>query len=182
MDGLPVEQLGEAWTPALQAGVPTAMRVGRLSVAIEPGVHDVRLQPEGYAPVVRAVTLGAGDRVTVRAELTVLLGTLAVRSRPDGAWLRLNDQPVGTLPLLLRRPAGPYRLEVTAPGRVPFVTEVSLRPGVRADVLADLRPERVSVLRTWWFWTGVGVVVAGAAVTTYALTRPTEKADGGSLG
>jgi hypothetical protein len=34
------------------------------------------------------------------------------------------------------------------------------------------------LLRRWWFWSAVGVVVAGAAVATYVLTRPRDPCDG----
>lgn len=180
VDGSPVEPLGEAWTVALHGG--SSLATSPMRLAVEPGAHVIRLTREGHAPFARELTLAAGESASVRASLPVLPGTLAVGSRPAGGWLQLDGVGVGALPLVLERPAGPYRLEVTAPGRVPFSTEVTLRPGARTDVMAELPAERVSVLRRWWFWTGVGVIVAGAAVTTYALTRPTEKADGGSLG
>lgn len=41
----------------------------------------------------------------------------------------------------------------------------------------------VGLTQRWWFWTGV--VVAGAAITTYALTRPDPErpaVNGGGLG
>jgi hypothetical protein len=40
-------------------------------------------------------------------------------------------------------------------------------------VLSDERPPPRPIYARWWFWTGVGaVVVAGAGLTTYELTRP----------
>jgi hypothetical protein len=32
-------------------------------------------------------------------------------------------------------------------------------------------PARTPIYKTWWFWTGVGAVVAGSVVTTLLLTR-----------
>lgn len=183
VDGRPLEPLGELWVPRLTAagaGGPAAS--GAVRIALEPGGHEVRVTRAGYDVASLRVTLAAGETRSWRAELSPLPGVLAVDSRPPRAMLRVNELSVGELPLLVQRPAGVYRLEVTAPGRVPFLTEVTLRPGERADVMAELREERTSLLRRWWFWAGVGVVVTGAAVTTYALTRPTEKADGGTLG
>jgi hypothetical protein len=41
-------------------------------------------------------------------------------------------------------------------------------------------PRSVPIYRRWWFWTGVGVVVTGAAVAVYSLAAPGDP--GGSLG
>lgn len=182
VDGRPLERLSDLWAPSYRSGARSEAGSGARRLALEPGEHELRVTREGHEPAALRLTLEPGEQRSWRVELAPLPGLLVVGSRPPRAWLRLNDQPVGELPVELPRPAGPYRLEVTAPGRVPFLTQVTLRPGERTDVMADLREERPSLVRRWWFWAGVGVLVTGAAVTTYALTRPTEKADGGTLG
>jgi len=42
-------------------------------------------------------------------------------------------------------------------------------------------PDRPIYAR-WWFWTGIGVVAAGAGVATYELTRPSSGPPSSSLG
>jgi hypothetical protein len=34
------------------------------------------------------------------------------------------------------------------------------------------QPAATPVYKRWWFWTGVGAVVVGGAVTAFFLTRP----------
>lgn len=66
-----------------------------------------------------------------------------------------------------------------APASAPLVTP--LTPRVLAPLAATTpspAPSPVapaaepSLTRTWWFWTGVGVLVVGAGASTWALTRP----------
>lgn len=43
-------------------------------------------------------------------------------------------------------------------------------------------PAARPIYARWWFWTGVGVIAAGAGVTTYELTRPGSSPPSTSLG
>jgi hypothetical protein len=68
---------------------------------------------------------------------------------------------------------------------LPYETTADIAPRQRADLVATLREERPSLLSRWWFWTAAAAVVTGAAVTTYAVTRPEPQRpplDGGGLG
>ena len=50
---------------------------------------------------------------------------------------------------------------------------------------ATLKLHKPSIVTRWWFWTAAAAVVAGATITTYALTRPAPERpplDGGGLG
>ena len=37
---------------------------------------------------------------------------------------------------------------------------------------ARLNPYKEPLTKKWWFWTGTAAVIAGGALLTYALTRP----------
>ena len=66
-----------------------------------------------------------------------------------------------------------------------YTLDATVAAGQRLDVSAALKPHKSSVVTRWWFWTGIVTVVAGAVVTTYALTRPAPQrppVDGGGLG
>jgi hypothetical protein len=97
----------------------------------------------------------------------------------------VNALDVGVAPVELSRPAGTYHVVVRSSGFVPYEVDTSLQPGQKTELRAKLEPEQTSLLRRWWFWTAAGVVLAGAAVTTYAVTRPDPErppVDGGGLG
>jgi len=47
---------------------------------------------------------------------------------------------------------------------------------------APSRPVDPPIYTRWWFWTGIGVIAAGAGVTTYELTRPGAGPPSTSLG
>jgi hypothetical protein len=48
------------------------------------------------------------------------------------------------------------------------------RLGTATAPIAISPPEPKGLASRWWFWTGLGVLVAGGGVTTYFLTRPHE--------
>src|SRR5206468_8319753 len=103
------------------------------------------------------------------------------------ALVRVNDADVGNPPVDVSRNAGRYRVTVTKKGYVTYESEVAMRPGEHVELAANMREEKRALTQQWWFWTGIGVVVVGAAAGTYALTRsdptPTRPApDGGGLG
>ena len=92
---------------------------------------------------------------------------------------------IGVAPVELSRPAGKYHVFVRRPGFIPYEVDAALQPGQKTELRAKLEPEKPSLLSRWWFWTAAGVVLAGAAVTTYAITRPEPERppiDGGGLG
>jgi hypothetical protein len=67
-----------------------------------------------------------------RAEIGKHLGSLAVTGGPDGAELRVDGRPVGTLPLrrTLRLPLGTFTLEASVAGRVVVARAVSIVAGI----------------------------------------------------
>lgn len=182
VDGQPAERLGELLVVALIPGPPSPLPLGKVRLALDPGRHVLRLSREGHAPLVHEELAVAGETRDLPVALRLLPGILAISATVPGARLLLDDHPEGPLPRVFERPGGPHRVEVQKAGYVPFVTEVTLRPGARADVLAELHREKVPLTKQWWFYAGIGAALLAAGATTYALTRPTEKADGGSLG
>lgn len=182
VDGQPLERIGEASIPSLSPGAPSAISAEKIRLVLDPGRHTLRIVRDGHEAWVHEETFGPGETKDFAVSLQLLPSVLAVRANVDGARLVVDEKPLGLLPQLIERPFGPHRIEVTRGGYSPFVTEVVLRPGARTDVLATLRPEKVPLTKKWWFYAGIGAVVTAVGVTTYALTRPTEKADGGSLG
>jgi hypothetical protein len=74
---------------------------------------------------------------------------------------------------------------VRRPGFKDYQARVVARPGEAVDLSAALVEDRPALTQRWWFWTAAGVIVAGATVGTYLLTRPEAPApplNGGGLG
>ena len=109
-----------------------------------------------------------------------------VSSNQEGAIVTVDDRDVGSVPVDISRQPGNYRFTVSKPGFRRYETSVTVQPGQELSLSAALAKQESSILGRWWFWTIAGVVVAGAGLSTYALTRGEstvqEPLDGGGLG
>jgi tetratricopeptide (TPR) repeat protein len=115
------------------------------------------------------------------------LASLSVRCALRGATVAVNRAPVGQTPLdgpIFVQP-GAHRLEVRADGHEPFDSTFTLERGtdreivvaLRALALAPLqplppaRPPATPIYKRWWFWTVIGVVVAGGVTGAVVATQ-----------
>ncbi len=159
---------------------------GTFDVLLNPGVHVFTIERQGFADAVVNRTLAPGGTVDLRLELDRLPATLHIAATEPGAVVSVDDLDVGVAPVDVSRPAGTYHVVVRKPGFKRYDAQVAVQPGQKADLRASLAKDEVSVTRRWWFWTAAGVVVAGVAASTYALTRGEttrqEPLDGGGLG
>jgi hypothetical protein len=108
--------------------------------------------------------------------------SLNITSEPSGASAFIDGALAGTTPITVQRRAGRHHVELRTDGFEPYAAEVNVQAGEAADLRARLEMAKTPITKRWWFWAAVGTAVAGAAVTTYALTRPPPQPDGGSLG
>ena len=190
VDGQPLEPAGkEGEMPVVLAGTATgaarAAPASTFRVVLDPGHHVFVLSREGFSDAVHAEDVRPGDKRAITLALDRLPATLHVSADKSSAIVMVDDLDVGVAPVTVLRPAGKHRVVVRKPGFLAYETEATVSPGQRADLVATLREEKPSLLSRWWFWTAAGVVVAGAAITTYALTRPDPERpplDGGGLG
>lgn len=73
----------------------------------------------------------------------VLSASLEIRSRTEGAKLRVNGQDRGFLPVRMGAlEAGLYRLDITAPGHEDLREELRLGPGEERQLIVTLNPEK----------------------------------------
>ena len=146
-------------------------------------------------PELRAKAQGLPEHVE---ELRGKTAKLAVDVDVAGARVRLRQAVLGTTPLAPTRVnAGSASLEVESEGYVTHRAQIDLSPGGAVALKVHLVPkvdpaasatnassptpstsERpTNVLERWWFWTGVGVVVAGGAtVAIIALSSQSDPA------
>ena len=148
----------------------------------------------GRSPLGEAVRLAAGTRrvqaehdgyVTVRLELAVVGGrsrtvrilmppadtaaTLHVRASQPGSRVRIDGLDLGDAPVERSLGPGGHMVEVVADGFETYRRELVLTPRQRRDIVAELERER-GLFERWWFWTGVGAVVAGGVILAVALS------------
>jgi hypothetical protein len=158
---------------------------GRAVQPLDPGRHTVQVRHGGYRPLFLDRDVQPGERVHLDVQLQRLPARLVVSSNVPTALVRLDGQSIGRTPIDLEAEPGRHELEVRAPGHVPHRSLINLEPGGAARVTADLAREPVALTRQWWFWGGLGVLVAGAAAVTYVVARPEPLPppyEGGNLG
>ena len=195
IDGRPLEPASPALSAArggttvvagtLPPGPAKAAPKGRFRVVVDPGTHVITISRPGFAEAVDKQTLVPGATVQRKLDLDRLPAQIRVTSNFVGAQVLVNEADVGLTPLEISRPAGKYHVVVKKPGFLVFDTSANADPGQNLNVTATLREDKPSLTQRWWFWTGVAVIVAGAALTTYVVTRPEPERpalNGGGLG
>ena len=142
-------------------------------VAVNAGKTVIEVLADGYFPYHKEVDLAGGTTTSFDVALAprATLGYLVVRSHVAGSLVSVDRRTVGLVPAEVALRPGAHPVVVSHEGWADAATQVVLRAGDRRDLLLD--PLRTRPLTAkWWFWTVVGVAIAGAAVavTTYALT------------
>jgi TonB family protein len=119
----------------------TPLDLGDLDV----GIHELKVELKGYTSQTRSVTLTNEEP---RQEVAFTLarpqptsGTLDILSTPFGASVKIDGAAAGETPVSGHRlKAGTHRVEVTIEGHEPWLGEISIEPGKRARVDAQLSP------------------------------------------
>lgn len=146
-------------TPVSQ---PLKVAAGRLSIDVF---------ADGYFPLHHDVELTGGASLTVDFALVSrdTSGLVTVRSHGSPARISIDERTIGLSPVEAGLVAGTHRVVAERDGWDSASTQIVLRAGERRDVWLD-PIARASLASRWWFWTAIGVVVAGGIVTVIALT------------
>jgi hypothetical protein len=147
---------------------------------LDAGPAIVEVLAEGFFDWRRELELKGGATTVLVAQLGTksTSGVLRVSAQTPGSRVRIDDAPVSGAPAEAVVLAGVHRVVVHADGYDDKETNVVVVAGESKDV--TLEPEKRPPLTSkWWFWTGIGVVVAAGAVTTYALltSKPADTGD-----
>jgi hypothetical protein len=191
VDGRPVTAVddGDAqptyYAGLTDAGGAAALPAADFTLRVDPGARLFTVSRRGYADHVVTTTYAPGARSDVTIALDTLPATLTISADVEGAVVTVDDVDVGIAPVRVPRPAGAHAVVVRKPGHLVYRSTVAARAGEETSLRVTLPVEKTALTSRWWFWTALGVVVAGAATTTYFATRPTPPRpapDGGGLG
>lgn len=138
------------------------------------GKITIKVQREGFFPIERDIALPGGQ--TVVLDLTLLSkaerGVLVVRSPVAGSLVTVDGVAFGMVPTDTPVMPGTHRVHLSHEGYKPADSTAVINAGETKTLDLSLEAE-TPVYKKWWFWTGIGLVVAGGVATTIALT--TEK-------
>ncbi len=141
-------------------------------VRLKAGRTELRAEADGYVGRRIDVDLVGGQRATVRVELAPrdTSGLLRLTSDPDHATVTSDGRDLGATPVEVALSAGTHRLMFQADGHEPLELSIVVEANKTKELPLVHLDKKPSVLTRWWFWTGVGAVVAGGVALTVALT------------
>jgi hypothetical protein len=140
-------------------------------IGLAAGHLSIEVFAEGYFPMRREVDLpGKGSRaVDFPLVSRDTSGLLVVRSHVSATRIRIDDRMLGLAPVEAGLVAGAHRIVAESDGHDDASTQIVLGAGEKREAWLD-PAGRPALYARWWFWTAVGVVVAGGVVTYVALT------------
>ncbi len=163
-----IGNVAAGWTP-----LAAALRLNAETVSIE-------VTREGYAPFRTTVALPGGGETRVDARLVLLdtRGVLRVQASVPASEVWLDGSLVGRSPAEALALPGSHRVRVHRSGYEDFKTTVVLGPSEHKQVVVTLREEAKPVTSRWWFWTSIGVTVAGGVALGAALLTESSPSNG----
>ena len=153
------------------------------ALRVNAGRAELRVARDGYLPFVETLDLPAGgtSRVHVTLSRERIVAHLAIVASPPSTTITIDGEPRGPAPIDLELAPGPHRIVLGAPKHDSRSLSLSLARDESRRLDVELLPSSPPLTSRWWFWTGLGVVVAGATAGIIAANverSPTQ----GSLG
>lgn len=144
------------------------------SVKVNAGPASIEGTLEGYFPFRRDLELPGGGLATIDLQLAskATSGVLVIKSPTVGTKVIVDEKETGAVPFELAVAAGSHQVSLSKDGFLPNKTMTIVGAGERKELNIELEKE-TPIYGKWWFWTGVGVVIAGGVATVVALN--TEK-------
>lgn len=137
------------------------------------GPASIEVDADGFETFRRDLELSAGAVVVVEANLTPKKrdALVVVRTAPSVDIL-FDGKALGRSPLQVRAAPGSHELVARGDGYYEQRIPMTLALGDRRDIELEMK-STPGIASRWWFWTGIGVLVAGGVATAIVLT--TEK-------
>ncbi|XYH99864.1 PEGA domain-containing protein [Sorangium sp. So ce1128] len=142
-------------------------------VIIDAGTRRIRVFKPGFKEHVRVESVSPGDEVLleVRLEPQVHTGRLSVLGSP-GDRIALDGKPLGQGQWDGAVPSGLHVLRVTAPGMVPYESQIVVQDGALSSVRVSLTPVERTGAPVWVWVSGAALAVAAAVVIGGVLLQP----------
>jgi hypothetical protein len=143
---------------------------GTTEIAVRAGPATLEVIADGYEPFRKELDLPGKGSAIVEATLVERkdVAVLSVGAEPRGSIVFVDDKPFGPAPVDARLPPGVHAIAVRRGGYVDGNVGVTLASGEHRSIEVTLeKPPPITA--KWWFWTGVGAVVAGGVVLSVAL-------------
>ncbi len=138
---------------------------------VNAGKAVLEITRDGYFPYKNEILLPGGGLASLEIKLTskATAGVLVVHSPVVGAAVSVDGAPHGNVPSELVVTPGSHQVSLSREGYKTATSSFVVAAGERKEIEVPLASEG-SVLGKWWFWTGIGVVVAGGVGTYFLLT------------
>ncbi len=149
------------------------------AVKLNAGSAVVQVEADGFNTFEKKIDFKGGESMDIDAQLVAKtnIGLLIIRSPVGGAKVSLNGKPVGNVPVEKKLPGGTHRIVVERDGYVSAETTAVVVAGQRKVVNIALEPVK-PVYKQWWFWTGIGVAIAGGVAISIAATTEAPPGNG----
>jgi hypothetical protein len=142
---------------------------GTLTQTLNSGPATIEIAYEGYATIKQKVLFDKGARSSFDYTLVAKdkAGVLSVQTTPPGD-VFVDNKPLGRAPAEGTVVAGEHRIVIRRAGFDDVVTAAVVEVGQRKELSINLE-QKPAITTRWWFWTGLGIVVAGGVILTVAL-------------
>ncbi|WP_437510373.1 PEGA domain-containing protein [Sorangium sp. So ce1099] len=137
-------------------------------VIVDAGTRHIRVFKPGFKEHVRVESVAPGSHLAIEVRLApqVHAGRLSVVASP-GDRIALDGKLLGQGRWDGAVSSGHHVLRVTAPGMVPYESQIVIQDEALSSVRVGLTPlERTAGVPVWAWITGAALVVAAAAVVT----------------
>lgn len=134
------------------------------------GRAKLEVSADGFFPYSKEVDLPPGGRSSfdVRLKSRATVGVLVVKSPVPNADVSIDGESSGMAPTESFVAPGEHAIELRREGYHPAKTRAVIAAGERREIEVPLDVDG-GIFSRWWFWTGVGVVVAGGVALAVAL-------------
>ncbi len=159
-----------------------ATREGQTVLRVNAGAQVISVTHKDFFPFEKPLTLVAGKIETVDAQLASRsAGALIVVTSPiNGAQVTVDGVGSGNVPAEVPTRPGQHLVRLQKSGYDPAEQSVVVIAGERKQVNLSMSVHE-TIASKWWFWTGIGVVVAGAAAITIVALTKEKSADSGTI-
>lgn len=159
-------------------------------IEVEPGEHVIKVSKRGYVDYLETHVIKRGRKpYVVEADLLPFSGILIIQTQPASAQVLVDGAFVGETPFEGEVESGDRTITLQSTGFLPHEERRLIVAGETyfLDLVLQSEPppiEETPFYTTWWFWTGVAVVLAGGTIAAFTLggddtpTEPQTPVDG----